>query len=64
MKIGEKTIVEVSRMVEGLLREHLGRLNQVEIMQVFLSYVYFPAQKKTYFEKIKGSGYLMLTEKT
>ena len=42
----------------------LVELNQVEIMQVFLSYVYFPAQKKTYFEKIKGSGYLMLTEKT
>jgi hypothetical protein len=42
----------------------LIELDQVEIMQVFLAYVYFPAQKQTYFEKIKGSGYPMLTEKT
>ncbi len=41
----------------------LIELNQVEIMQVFLSYVYFPAQKQTYFEKIKGNGFLQLTEK-
>jgi hypothetical protein len=41
----------------------LIELNQVEIMQVFLAYVYFPAQKQTYYEKIKGNGFLMLTEK-
>jgi len=38
----------------------LIELNQVEIMQVFLSYVYFPAQKQTFFERIKGNGYLLL----
>jgi len=28
MKIGEQTIEEIARLVEGLLLEHLGRLNQ------------------------------------
>ncbi|PKN36718.1 MAG: hypothetical protein CVU62_13370 [Deltaproteobacteria bacterium HGW-Deltaproteobacteria-2] len=41
----------------------LIELNQVEIMQVFLAYVYFPAQKQTYFDVIKNSGFKMLTEK-
>ena len=40
----------------------LIELNQVEIMQVFLAYVYFPATKQTYFEKIKGNGYLITAE--
>jgi len=39
----------------------LIELNQVEIMQVFLAYVYFPAQKVTYFEKLKDSHFKMLT---
>jgi len=42
----------------------LIELNQVEILQVFLAYVYYPAQKQTYFEKIKNGGFLQLTEKT
>jgi hypothetical protein len=41
----------------------LIELNQVAIMQAFLAYVYFPAQKKTYFEMIKDGGYKLLTEK-
>jgi hypothetical protein len=28
MKIGEKTITTIARLVEGLLREHIGRINQ------------------------------------
>ena len=42
----------------------LLELNQVEIMQVFLAYVYYPASKQTYFEKIKGNGFKLLTETT
>jgi hypothetical protein len=41
----------------------LIELDQVEIMQVFLAYVYFPERKKTYFELIKDAGYKLLTEK-
>ena len=41
----------------------LIELNQVEIMQVFLAYVYFPATQQTYFEKLKGNGFLQITEK-
>ncbi len=39
----------------------LIELNQVEILQVFMAYVYFPAQKQTYFEKLKESQFKMLT---
>lgn len=42
----------------------LIELNQVEIMQVFLAYVYFPIQKQTYFERLKESGFKMLPDKT
>jgi len=37
-------------------------LDQVEFLEVFLPYVYFPAQEKTYFEQLKGSGFLAITE--
>jgi hypothetical protein len=40
----------------------LIELNQVEIMQVFLAYVYFPIQKKTYYERLKDNGYKLITE--
>jgi hypothetical protein len=40
----------------------LIELNQVEIMQVFLAYVYFPIQKKTYFERLKSTNFKLLTE--
>jgi len=40
----------------------LIELDQVEFMEVFLPYVYFPAQGKTYFEQLKGSGFLQITE--
>jgi hypothetical protein len=39
----------------------LIELNQVEILQVFLAYVYDPARQQTYFEKMKASGYKLLT---
>jgi hypothetical protein len=42
----------------------LIELQQVEIMQVFLAYVYFPIQKQTYFERPKESGFKMLPDKT
>jgi hypothetical protein len=38
-------------------------LKQVEIMQVFLAYVYSPVTKQTFFEKIKPNGYKLLVEK-
>jgi len=40
----------------------LIELDQVEFLEVFLPYVYFPAEKKTYFEQLKGSGFLAITE--
>lgn len=40
----------------------LIELNQVEIMQVFLAYVYFPIQKQTYFERLKNNNFKLLTE--
>jgi hypothetical protein len=42
----------------------LIELDQVEIMQVFLSYVWFPKDKKTYFELLKDNGFNLLPEKT
>jgi hypothetical protein len=42
----------------------LIELNQVEILQVFLAYVYNPATNTTFFERVKGNGFLMLTENT
>lgn len=39
----------------------LIELKQVELLQVFLSYVYYPAEKRTYFEKIKNNGMKLLT---
>lgn len=35
-------------------------LSQIEFMQVFLSYVYDPVKKQTYFERIKARGYKAL----
>ena len=40
----------------------LIELQQVEIMQVFLAYVYFPIQKQTYFERLKEKNFKLLTE--
>lgn len=39
----------------------LIELKQVELLQVFLSYVYYPAEKMTYFEKLKDGGMKLLT---
>jgi hypothetical protein len=41
----------------------LIELEQAEIMEIFLPYLYDPASEQTFFEKIKEGGYqLLLTE--
>ena len=39
----------------------LIELQQVELLEVFLPYVYYPAERMTYFEKIQMGGYKLLT---
>lgn len=40
----------------------LIELTQVEMMEIFLPYVWFPAEKQTYFERLKGNGFKLLTQ--
>lgn len=40
----------------------LIELKQVEFMQVFLSYVYFPSTNQTYFERLNADNFKLLTE--
>lgn len=40
----------------------LIELQQVEFVEVFLPYVYDPAKQETFFERLKGSGFKMLTD--
>lgn len=42
----------------------LIELGQVEFLEVFLPFVYDVAKRQTFFEKMKGNGYLQLTEHT
>jgi hypothetical protein len=41
----------------------LVELGQVELLEVLLSYVYSPAKKETFFERIQGNGFKLLEMK-
>lgn len=42
----------------------LVELSQIELMEVFLPYVYDPAKEQTLFEKMKGDGFSLLEYKS